>query len=626
MTRLEEIKEYVEREYKNLLKSKNRARSLQGILTKKELLRDHLEEFESLVLKYDKRLKDKDWNKLTDDFEFVKTKVEQSIRILEGTSIIPEKENKRQRRNSDYYIEVVIPTQGLNHSISLEDSQIWEALPFTSSFNISGEVKSFLQDKNQIDREGEKASGEDYPISSSFILQEDASSRFKFPDHISLESETNPENKNHTEDFDFDNTSFIETLERLKNKYYKDSFFFNRLLKKKKTKMPAETTKMMIDAAAIIPIFSGKAEELDPFLLQVDYFATDIPAAASHTPLLNVVYTKLRGDALKRLNDIRAEKWPEVRLKMEKLFQPEKNIGAIFKEIETLHQGYSESFEEYKTRATKIYESVRDIPGQEGNESYVSTHLRKHFLGGLRNHTLISAGKSQRDKSFMDLLEWLQKECEEEEELQDIHRRTKPENSPNSPHRKNYNNMNNNTQGVAYLNNNFRRNNNNNYRNQNRGHNPQANNQNQSYQNNYQNNGSSNNYRNNGNNTNYQNNGSNYHGNRNNNNYQRNDNNHSNYRNSNSFRGNNTDFRPQNNDYRGNGQNNGFNRNDNRGNYQNGHNSNYRNNDRNNDTNNNNRNNGRNSYEGRPFQGNQPRNHQGQYGNNRDYRRDGSKN
>ncbi|XP_055527934.1 exonuclease 1-like [Wyeomyia smithii] len=260
--------------------------------------------------------------------------------------------------------------------------------------------------------------------------------------------------------------------------------------------MPAETTKMMIDAAAIIPIFSGKAEELDPFLLQVDYFATDIPAAASHTPLLNVVYTKLRGDALKRLNDIRAEKWPEVRLKMEKLFQPEKNIGAIFKEIETLHQGYSESFEEYKTRATKIYESVRDIPGQEGNDSYVSTHLRKHFLGGLRNHTLISAGKSQRDKSFMDLLEWLQKECEEEEELQDIHRRTKPENSPNSPHRKNYNNMNNNTQGVAYLNNNFRRNNNNNY--QNRGHNPQANNQNQSYQNNYQNNGSSNNYRNNG--------------------------------------------------------------------------------------------------------------------------------
>lgn len=62
MTRLDEINEYVEREFKNLCKSKNRARSLQGILAKQELLKDHLVEFESLLKAYEHRLNTDDWN------------------------------------------------------------------------------------------------------------------------------------------------------------------------------------------------------------------------------------------------------------------------------------------------------------------------------------------------------------------------------------------------------------------------------------------------------------------------------------------------------------------------------------------------------------------------------------
>lgn len=121
MTRLDEIKDYVDREFRNLYKSKNRARSLQGILTKQELLKDHLEEFETRIKTYEHRLRTEDWNKLTDDLEFVRTKVSQSLKILSGTAITPERVGNQQRRNSDYCLEIHIPAPEQE-----EISQIWE--------------------------------------------------------------------------------------------------------------------------------------------------------------------------------------------------------------------------------------------------------------------------------------------------------------------------------------------------------------------------------------------------------------------------------------------------------------------------------------------------------------------
>lgn len=106
MTRLDEIKDY---EFKNLCKSKNRARSLQGILAKQELLKDHLVEFETLVKTYEHRLNTEDWNRLTDDLEFVKTRVNQSLNILNKTSIAPERVENKPRRNSDYCLEIQLP-------------------------------------------------------------------------------------------------------------------------------------------------------------------------------------------------------------------------------------------------------------------------------------------------------------------------------------------------------------------------------------------------------------------------------------------------------------------------------------------------------------------------------------
>ena len=59
----------------------------------------------------------------------------------------------------------------------------------------------------------------------------------------------------------------------------------------------------MVTAIQCIPEFHGKPEELRPFIAQVDFFAEGIPANTDHKPLLNVVYMKLRGEALLRLDD-----------------------------------------------------------------------------------------------------------------------------------------------------------------------------------------------------------------------------------------------------------------------------------------------------------------------------------
>ncbi|EAT33388.1 AAEL014336-PA [Aedes aegypti] len=76
---------------------------------------------------------------------------------------------------------------------------------------------------------------------------------------------------------------------------------------------------------------------------------------------------------------------------------------------------------------------IRTNPRNYDNNSYAGAALRKHFLGGLKSQALALAGKSQRDKTFPELLEWLEREYEEEEELKDIHRRLQPNKDGNSP-------------------------------------------------------------------------------------------------------------------------------------------------------------------------------------------------
>ena len=471
MSRLEDIKEYIDREYKNLCKSINRARTQTGVNTKRRLLEEHLEEFESILKKYEDKIPIRDWNKLTDDFEFVKTKVELSLKILNRTVLIPEKERK-QRRNSEYCLEIVIPAYEQNDISVLEISQAWEDLPFTSSFK-------------QVEKEK----------SGSYIEN-------KFLDHIKDLEEEFVENNisinqislKQIEDLDIDETSFCVVIEKLKDRFSRDSFYFNRTLKPKFMMAdPAPYEFPMVMAMQSIPEFHGKHEQLRPFLILIDYFAEKIPEKEDQTPLLNVVYTKLRGEALTRLTEIEDDNWEKVKTNLESAFNGESTIGSLIKQIETLVQGDTESFEKYRSRAAKLYHQTTQLKNHDNDdECFVGASLRRHFLAGLNSRALAFAGKSQREKSFLDLLEWLQKEYDDEEELKDFHNRLHPTRMVGST-RQNPNN--NHSRG----NNNQHQNYNNNIRGTNNNYSRGNNNQQYNYNNNFR--GSNNHYRGNNNNS-----------------------------------------------------------------------------------------------------------------------------
>ena len=357
MNKLIEIKEYVDREYLNLVKSKNRARSKIGIQTKRELLLYAVQEFESTLEEIGVVLHTKRWNKLTDDLEYIKSKVDASLKILDGTTVIPEKEKPR-RRNSDYYIEVIIP--------------------------------EYKPDNFQ--------RGEEPPLSSTRVEE-------------SVD--------------EADTTSFKEHLDRIKEIFKNNSFEISNAIEKNfKMAVANDYVFPMVTAIQCIPEFHGKPEQLRPFVMQVEHFARDIPAgAANQRPLLNVVYTKLRGEALRLLPELEANTWLEMKQKLEQTFQQEeKSIGSLIREIETLEQLQNETFMDYKKKAMKLYRIISALP-EHGNESYTGSTLRKHFLAGLKSRSLATAGKSQRDKTFPELLNWLQSEYEEEGELDEIHDR-----------------------------------------------------------------------------------------------------------------------------------------------------------------------------------------------------------
>lgn len=168
-----------------------------------------------------------------------------------------------------------------------------------------------------------------------------------------------------------------------------------------------------ITALQCIPQFDGNPDELDVFIRQIELFAEQLEGE-DHTPLLNVVYLKLTGKALKLLSKIDANTWPEVKRNLEDEFKFEKSAATLMKEIETLLQKENESFDDYSIRVEDLHKWVAN----QGR--YATNSLRKHFLGGLRDRGLAHAGKSQREKTLPELLTWLKKEIDEGNEIDEI--------------------------------------------------------------------------------------------------------------------------------------------------------------------------------------------------------------
>lgn len=196
-----------------------------------------------------------------------------------------------------------------------------------------------------------------------------------------------------------------------------------------------------ITALQCIPVYDGNPEELEPFILQLELFASQLEGH-DQTPLLNVIWMKLKGKALRRISNLIAPTWTEVKANLQREFKFQKSISALMKDIETLLQKPNESFDEYKARGEELYKWI------ENEGPFGLSSLRKHFLGGLRNKDLAHAGIFQREKSFPELLIWLKNEWDDRNEIEEINVRVEILNKAmednlnqisNEGHRKNLN-------------------------------------------------------------------------------------------------------------------------------------------------------------------------------------------
>lgn len=89
MNRLRFIEDETKREYQNLKKSINRARTLQGILLKSEKLKDLRKEYKTVLHSFQYRLSPKDWQLEVAYYEKLKSVFEDCQKILDNSKILP---------------------------------------------------------------------------------------------------------------------------------------------------------------------------------------------------------------------------------------------------------------------------------------------------------------------------------------------------------------------------------------------------------------------------------------------------------------------------------------------------------------------------------------------------------
>lgn len=379
MNKLKEIKDFIDKEYINLKKSCLRARTQKGIDEKKRILNEELEEFTTTLNNLGNNVSTETYNKLTDDFVAVKTKVQLSIKILENSAVLPAKES--YKKTSDYCIQVIIPKE--NKTV-LD----WEDI---------------------------------LPLSSTLIDQEE-------------EEQNNTTELSGTE-IDQTTDSFEGHLENLKIRIQQDPIV-TEAGRNNKEKMAALKIE---DAMQLIPEFRGDPLELDQFIHAVNYCAKKIPENGEHTELLHVVLLKLKGPAAGHFKRIKGNKWEDVRECLKKEFGTDIKIEELTQKIETLEQDRQETFQQYKNRVLNIKERLEEFKAHKKEEldedEFELKLLKQHFLAGLKNKNLKHLAKTQKDLCFEDLLDYLEQECIDDEQLEEVEKRLKNAKINSSPRR-----------------------------------------------------------------------------------------------------------------------------------------------------------------------------------------------
>lgn len=91
---LVKIQELIQKEYLNLNKSKNRPRSEQNILEKREILNKLINKYKLLLKSLESNLTTSDWNNEIETYNTLKQKYTESIKILDETTVLEPKRTK----------------------------------------------------------------------------------------------------------------------------------------------------------------------------------------------------------------------------------------------------------------------------------------------------------------------------------------------------------------------------------------------------------------------------------------------------------------------------------------------------------------------------------------------------
>lgn len=377
---LEQIREFFFKEFDNLNKNRTRTRSLQGIFHKTEILKAALEEFENIVQKYEQLNETEIWNDLTDKLDIVKKKYENCIQILENT-----KTKRNTEKNSE--IQAGKFHNLRNRRVSVSEDHFPISIEDFSNLNVS-------------------ISGTDLyfgPIRDPNLLSSTL---------------------NNADQSEIDTKSLI--LNELQEFSVKFEPVYKSFLNKMAYEFPTEK------AIKCIPEFRGTAAELDGFLFQADYFAKFIPPRndqneihETETELIHVILSKLKGPAALHFKRIHADTWVEIRDNLQREFKGKLKLEELFQKIETLEQGKTETFQSYKDRVLTMKQHIDEYEANRGGgeNSYALRNLRLHFLGGLKNRNLKNLAKAHKEDSLENLITYLQEECIDVEQIEQIEHR-----------------------------------------------------------------------------------------------------------------------------------------------------------------------------------------------------------
>lgn len=407
--KLEEIQERILETAKDLKTSRWQPKSLQSILTKKQLIKEDFKTFEKIIEKYEYRVPTVQWNQLTDKLTLVKTKYDFCIKALNHHPIHKEKiHNLRHRTITVYEGQNTTQESALDRSFSETDlTEDKESDLFSSTFNSQ---------------------------------TEDVDNVFTIPKFAKID------------------------LHDVESKA--------KITGRKVTQTKATMALNMQLAIQCIPEYHGSVDELEPFLVQIKFFAKTHPDDVSQKQLLNIVLMKLKGKAATFINRIKSETWDEMLKKLRSTFSKIVSSEEILQQIVGLEQGFKESFIDYTDRALRIQECLEQLeeqPEQPQQQQHKATFseksLRIHFIGGLRNGNLKQVAKAQKVQTFKELIQILELEHKECEQLEVIEQRLQTcrigrnQQSNNNMQNRNYNN--------SYNEGNFKNRNSNNNRNSN---------------------------------------------------------------------------------------------------------------------------------------------------------------